>query len=120
MIPKSLALIGLFLLSAFICGKAVASPDQLSLNDAAWCAGLGGTAVDTIAGFRLYAWNTDRPNDNATGAPLVLATTGATVGAYSHTLVVSLPLGPPSPICLETIADLYLIDSGIVWLRRPS
>jgi hypothetical protein len=92
MIPKSLALFGLFLVSAFMGGTTASSPDQSTLGDAPWCSGLGGSAIDTLAGFRLYAWNTDRPNSNSTGVPLVLATTGATVAAYSHTLTVGLHL----------------------------
>ena len=103
MIPKSLTLLGLFLLSPFICWGTASSQDQsgFGLNDTAWCAGLGGSTVDTLANFRLYAWNTDRPNDNSTGIPLVLATTGATAAAYGHTLVVSLQLRPASPTCFE-------------------
>ena len=92
MITKSLNLLGLSLLSVFIGGSTASSPDQFALDDAPWCAGLGGSAIDTLARFRLYAWNTDRPNDNSTGIPLVLATTGVTMAAYSHTLAVSLRL----------------------------
>jgi len=62
---------------------------QFSLGNAPWCAGLGGYTTDTLANFRLYAWNTDRPNDNSTGVPLALATTSATAAAYGHTLAVS-------------------------------
>ena len=106
MIPNPFALLALSLLSVFVCGSTASGPDQLNFNDAAWCADLGGDTVDTIAKFRLYAWNTDRPNGNLTGVPLVLATTGATAGAYSHTFVVSLSFISPSPTCLEIAADL--------------
>ena len=92
MVPKSLALLGLLLLSHFVCGSTASSPDQFSMDDAAWCAGLGGSAIDTLANFRLYAWKKDQTNDNSTGVPLVLATTGTTATAYSHTLVVSVQL----------------------------
>jgi len=94
MVPKSLALLGLSLLLSFVCGSTTFNQTHFDLDDAAWCAGLGGSTIDTLANFRLYAWNTDQPNDNSTGVPLVLATTGATAVAYSHTLVVSLQLRP--------------------------
>lgn len=90
MILQSLTLLGLPLLSVFAWGSNASVQDQFSSTDAPWCAGLGESTIDTLASFRLYAWNTDRPNDNSTGVPLVLATTGATVAAYSHTLVVNL------------------------------
>jgi len=94
MVAKSLALLGLSLLSPLVCGSTASSPDPFDLDDRAWCAGLGGTTIDTLTNFRLYAWNAGRPNVNSTGVPLVLATTGATATADSHTLVVSFQLGP--------------------------
>ena len=94
MVPKSLALLGLPFLSPFVCGSTVSGLDQFNLDDAAWCTGLGGSTIDTLTNFRLYAWDTDQPNANSTGVPLVLATTGATATAYSHTLVVSFQLVP--------------------------
>ena len=95
MVPKPLALLGLYLLLPFVPVSNASNPDQFDLNHVTWCAGLGGSTIDTLANFRLYAWNMDQPNDNSTGVPLVLATTGATATAYSHTLVVSFQLGPP-------------------------
>lgn len=90
MISKSLILLGLFLLAAFVCRSIASSQDRFTSGDAPWCAGLGGSTIDTLASFKLYAWNADRPNDNSTGIPIVLATTGATAAAYSYTLAVSL------------------------------
>jgi len=90
MILQSLAPLCLSLLSTFARGSNAFGQDRFTSTHAPWCAGLGGSTIDTLAGFRLYAWNTDRPNDNSTGVPLVLATTGATAAAHSHTLAVSL------------------------------
>jgi len=115
MIPKPLALLCLFFLSSLVC--IASSSDQFNLDHAAWCAGLGGSTIDTLANFRLYAWNTDHPNDNSTGVPLVLATTGATAGAYSHTLVVSFQLGTPSLVYFRM--DTYrLLDR--LWNRMAT
>lgn len=90
MILQSLTPLGLSLLLVFVWGSNASGHDQLTSIDAPWCTGLGGSTIDTLADFRLYVWNTDRPNDNSPGVPLVLATTGATATAYSHTLAVSL------------------------------
>ena len=95
MVPKPLALLGLSLLLPFVRVSIASNPDQLDLDHTTWCAGLGGSTIDKLANFRLYAWNVDQPNDNSTGVPLVLATNGATATAYSHTLVVSFQPGPP-------------------------
>ena len=90
MISQLSALLDLSYPSTFGWGSVVVNQAQFTPVDAPWCAGLGESTTGTLEDFRLYAWNTDRPNDNATGVPLVLATTGATATAYSHTLAVSL------------------------------
>ena len=70
MILESLLLLSLSILSVFVWGSSASGQDQSTLGDTPWCAGLGESAIDTLARFSLYAWNTDCPNINSTGTPL--------------------------------------------------
>ena len=116
MISQSLTLLGLSLLSVFVWGSNASGQDEFTSIDAPWCSGLGESTVDTLAGFRLYAWNTDRQNDNSTGVPLVLATTGATATAHSHTFAVSLRV--TDIYTLRRKLTIYSADFGIIWLWK--
>ena len=91
MISQFLVLLGLSALSVLAWGShgSASGQGQFALGGTPWCTGLGGSTIDTLASFRLYAWYKDIPNNNSAGVPLVLATTGASAGAYSHTLAVS-------------------------------
>lgn len=90
MISQLLVILGFSTLSALAWGSNTSVHGQFALGGAPWCTGLGDSTIDTLASFRLYAWYKDLPNSNSAGVPLVLATTGATAGTYSHTLAVSL------------------------------
>ena len=81
------SLLNLAILTAPALSFPVTRQTEPAVGD--WCTGLGGNTIDSLESFTLAAWNPAGNNQNDTGNPLVLSSTGASAGLTTHTWAVS-------------------------------